>query len=66
MVVGEDNKVAQYTLTTNGMQGQNWVVEGGLRPGDRVIVLGVDKVRAGMAVRVVPAPLPAPAIAAGA
>jgi membrane fusion protein (multidrug efflux system) len=66
MVVGADNKVAQCVLTTHGMQGQDWVVEGGLRPGDRVIVLGVDKVRPGMAVRVVPARLPASVIAAGA
>jgi membrane fusion protein, multidrug efflux system len=66
MVVGADNKVAQCVLTTHGMQGQDWVVEGGLRPGDRVIVLGVDKVRPGMVVRVVPARLPAPVIAAGA
>ena len=55
MVVSVDNKVTPHTLTTTGMQGQNWVVEGGLQPGDRVIVRGVDKVRPGMAVKVVSA-----------
>ncbi|TCW82035.1 efflux transporter periplasmic adaptor subunit [Burkholderia sp. SRS-46] len=57
LVVGADNKVAPHPLTTTGMQGQNWVVEGGLQPGDRVIVQGVDKVRPGATVKAVPATL---------
>jgi len=67
LVVGADNKVASHTLTTTGMQGQNWVVEGGLQPGDRVIVQGIDKVRPGTTVKTVPARLaPAPDAASGA
>ncbi|CAN0623201.1 multidrug efflux pump membrane fusion lipoprotein AcrA [Burkholderia multivorans] len=67
LVVGADNKVAPRTLTTTGMQGQNWIVEGGLQPGDRVIVQGVDKVRPGATVKTVPAKLaPAPDAASGA
>ncbi|KDB08507.1 efflux transporter, RND family, MFP subunit [Burkholderia sp. lig30] len=67
LVVGADNKVAPRTLTTTGMQGQNWIVEGGLQPGDRVIVQGIDKVRPGATVKTVPAKLaPAPDAASGA
>ncbi|SPB14969.1 RND family efflux transporter MFP subunit [Caballeronia novacaledonica] len=67
MVVGKDNKVAMRPLVTSGTHGQNWVVESGLNPGDRVIVEGIDKARPGMDVKAVPAHLPeAPASAAGA
>ncbi|MGN4155625.1 efflux transporter periplasmic adaptor subunit, partial [Burkholderia gladioli] len=38
--------------------GQNWIVEGGLQPGDRVIVQGVGKVQPGMTVKPVAAQLP--------
>ncbi|CAN0623196.1 multidrug efflux pump membrane fusion lipoprotein AcrA [Burkholderia multivorans] len=65
LVVGADNKVAPRTLTATGMQGQNWIVEGGLQPGDRVIVQGVDKVRPGATVKTVPARLAPASAAAG-
>ncbi|MDR5731179.1 efflux RND transporter periplasmic adaptor subunit [Caballeronia sp. LZ025] len=61
LVVGDDNKVALRQLVTSGTYGQNWVVESGLKAGDRVIVQGVDKVRPGAEVKVVPAQLPATA-----
>src|SRR3954467_7573823 len=38
LVVGADNKVALRQLVTSGTYGSNWVVENGLKPGDRVIV----------------------------
>ncbi|KVN37358.1 hemolysin D [Burkholderia stagnalis] len=67
LVVGADNKVAPHQLTTAGMQGQDWVVEGGLQAGDRVIVQGIDKVRPGATVKAVPATLAqAPGAASGA
>ncbi|OXI14572.1 efflux transporter periplasmic adaptor subunit, partial [Burkholderia sp. AU16482] len=47
MVVNASNKVEPRPLKTTGMQGQNWIVEGGLQAGDHVIVQGVDKVRPG-------------------
>ena len=66
LVVGADNKVVPHQLTTSGTQGQDWIVEGGLQAGDRVIVQGVDKVRPGATVKAVPATLAqAPAAAAG-
>ncbi|MCA8044890.1 efflux transporter periplasmic adaptor subunit, partial [Burkholderia seminalis] len=58
-------------LKTTGMQGQNWIVEGGLQAGDHVIVQGGEKVRPGATVKTVeaqlaPAPDAASAVAAGA
>ncbi|KAF1026467.1 MAG: Multidrug resistance protein MexA [Burkholderia plantarii] len=58
-VVGADNKVAVRVLTTTGIRGQNWIVEGGLNAGDRVIVQGVLKVQPGATVKAVDAQLPA-------
>ncbi|SAK41347.1 HlyD family secretion protein [Caballeronia pedi] len=58
MVVDKDNKAALRPLVTSGTHGQNWVVDGGLKAGDRVIVEGIDKVRPGMEVKAVPAHLP--------
>ncbi|ONU93549.1 efflux RND transporter periplasmic adaptor subunit, partial [Burkholderia cenocepacia] len=67
MVVNASNKVEPRPLKTTGMQGQNWVVEGGLQAGDHVIVQGVDKVRPGATVKTVPAQLaPAADAASGA
>ncbi|CAB3774226.1 hypothetical protein GQ57_08390 [Burkholderia sp. MSh2] len=57
LVVNASNKVEPRPLKTVGMQGQNWVVEGGLEAGDHVIVQGVDKVRPGVTVKTVPAQL---------
>ncbi|WP_176050221.1 efflux RND transporter periplasmic adaptor subunit [Burkholderia sp. BCC1644] len=67
MVVNASNKVEPRPLKTSGMQGPNWVVEGGLQAGDHVIVQGVDKVRPGATVKTVPAQLaPAADAASGA
>jgi membrane fusion protein (multidrug efflux system) len=56
-VVGADNAVAARPLATAGMRGRDWIVEGGLQAGDRVIVEGIDKVRPGAIVKAVPAQL---------
>jgi membrane fusion protein (multidrug efflux system) len=53
LVVGADNKVAQRTLQVQNMLGDAWVVTGGLRAGERVIVSGVQKVQPGMLVQAV-------------
>ncbi|MDN7639278.1 efflux RND transporter periplasmic adaptor subunit, partial [Burkholderia cepacia] len=67
MVVNASNKVEPRPLKTTGMQGPNWVVEGGLQAGDHVIVQGADKVRPGATVKTVPAQLaPAADAASGA
>ena len=59
LVVGPDNKVAQVQLVTSGTNGSNWVVESGLKAGDRVIVHGTEKVKPGMTVKAVEAQLAA-------
>src|SRR3546814_6967120 len=59
LVVGPDNKVELRPLSTGRTQGSNWIVNSGLKPGDKVIVAGVQKVRPGMTVKPVEQP-PAP------
>jgi membrane fusion protein (multidrug efflux system) len=51
LVVGADNKVALRTIQASRTSGTNWVVDGGLTDGERVIVSGVQKVQPGMVVR---------------
>lgn len=57
MIVGQDGKVAQTVLTTAGTRGTDWVVTGGIKPGDRLIVQGAHKVSPGIEVAPVPAQL---------
>ena len=59
LVVGDDNKVVLRQLVTLGTYGSNWVVESGLKAGDRVIVQGTDKAHPGQQVKAVAAQLPA-------
>jgi membrane fusion protein (multidrug efflux system) len=58
-VVGLDNKVIIRTVTVADRVGSDWVISDGLKPGDKVIAEGVQKVRSGSAVN--PKPYPAPA-----
>jgi membrane fusion protein (multidrug efflux system) len=48
--VGPDNKVVVRGIVTSDRVGDRWVVERGLKPGDRVIVEGLQKVRPGAVV----------------
>ncbi|CAM3521254.1 efflux transporter periplasmic adaptor subunit [Rouxiella silvae] len=50
MVVGADNKVELRTVTTTQAIGDKWVVTDGLKPGDKVIVTGLQKVKPGVQV----------------
>jgi membrane fusion protein (multidrug efflux system) len=54
MTVGSSNVVELRAITTAERVGENWIVEQGLKPGDRVIVEGQLKVRPGA--RVTPRP----------
>ena len=49
-VVGADNKVTIKVVKTGPLDGSMWVIEEGLKPGDRVIVEGLQRVRSGMTV----------------
>jgi membrane fusion protein (multidrug efflux system) len=55
LVVGADDKVAQRRLQTHGMTRTGWIVTGALAAGDRVIVEGLQKVKAGVTAKAVPA-----------
>ncbi|MDR5764300.1 MULTISPECIES: efflux RND transporter periplasmic adaptor subunit [unclassified Caballeronia] len=60
LVVNKDNKVELRQLVTGSTFGNNWVVDSGLNPGDRVIVNGVEKAKPGMQVKPVDAKFPYP------
>jgi membrane fusion protein (multidrug efflux system) len=47
LVVGAGNKLEQRTLQTDRVVGDQWLVVGGIKPGDRVVVSGVQKAHPG-------------------
>jgi len=49
-IVKDDNTVGRRSLTLSGTVGQDWLVQAGMKDGDKVIVEGLLKVRAGAAV----------------
>jgi membrane fusion protein (multidrug efflux system) len=55
LVVGPDSKVELREVQVSRTVGDQWLVEGGLADGDRVIVEGLQKVKPGMAVKAVDA-----------
>jgi membrane fusion protein (multidrug efflux system) len=63
LVVGADNKVTVRTIQATRTSGADWVVEGGLNDGEKVIVAGVQKARPGATVQAVEASAPAPVAA---
>jgi membrane fusion protein (multidrug efflux system) len=58
-VVGPDNKVSIRTVKVAELTGSMWIIEDGLKPGERVVAEGVQKVHAGGLVN------PKPFVAAG-
>jgi membrane fusion protein (multidrug efflux system) len=64
LVVGEGNKAELRRLALGRAVGNQWLVADGLKPGDRLIVEGLQRVRPGQAVTPVPAGKAAPAAAA--
>jgi membrane fusion protein (multidrug efflux system) len=57
LVVGAKGKAELRDLTLGQTVGDQWLVTAGLRPGDRLIVEGLLRAKAGQAVRTVPAKL---------
>jgi len=53
LIVDANDTVQQRMLTIDRAVGNQWLVSSGLRPGDRVIVEGLQKVRPGVSVTVV-------------
>ncbi len=54
LIVDAEEKVQPRRLTTDRAIGDTWLISSGLAQGDRVIVEGIQKVRPGMTVKVVP------------
>lgn len=52
--VVEDGKVAIRRLVTHRTQGQDWIVEEGLKPGEKVVIEGLQRIRPGVPVQIVP------------
>ncbi|AAO57754.1 efflux transporter periplasmic adaptor subunit [Pseudomonas syringae pv. tomato] len=74
MIVNQDNKVELRTLVANRTVGSDWLIEDGLKEGDRVITEGLQYVKPGAEVKAAeatnvkganPAPAPATEKAAG-
>ena len=61
LVVGEGGKAEVRTIVADRVVENSWLVSKGLKAGDQVIVSGIQKVRPGSPVRVVPAPAGGPA-----
>jgi membrane fusion protein (multidrug efflux system) len=62
LTVGDDNKVSMQRIRVSRQVGQNWVVEEGLKGGERLIVQGLQNARPGATVETVQAQAdPAPA-----
>jgi len=54
MVVGAEEKVEPRVITVARTVGDSWLVSGGLKAGDRVILEGIQKARPGTPVKAVP------------
>jgi len=46
-VVGQDNKISIRTVKVGERTGDKWIIEEGLKPGERVVAEGLQKVHAG-------------------
>jgi membrane fusion protein, multidrug efflux system len=69
MVVGANNKVEARILKTARTLGTQWLIDGGLQPGDRVVVEGLQRANPGATVQPIEASAPpaaTPATAAAA
>ena len=53
-VVGSDNRVAMRPVQAGERMGTMWVIQGGLKPGDRVVVEGQQSLHPGMPVQTKP------------
>lgn len=51
MVIGADGKLQPRVITTSRTIGQNWLVTGGLKPGDKVVVEGAQNLQPGTPVK---------------
>jgi membrane fusion protein (multidrug efflux system) len=50
-VIGSDNKATQRAVKVGGSVGSDVLVQEGIKPGDRIVVEGLQKVREGATVK---------------
>jgi membrane fusion protein (multidrug efflux system) len=50
-VLGDSNKVSARPVAATAWQGTQWIIDSGLRPGDKVVVDGIQKIRPDTPVR---------------
>jgi len=62
-IIDASNKVAFRNVKVGQRVGSDWVIEDGVKPGERVVVEGLQRIRDGMTVEAKPAP-PVPTAAA--
>jgi membrane fusion protein (multidrug efflux system) len=62
MLVEQGNKVAERVVTADRAIGSEWLITSGLKPGDRVVLDGLQKVKPGGEVK--PVPVESPEVAA--
>jgi membrane fusion protein, multidrug efflux system len=65
MVVGAKDVVESRPIQVGELEGDSWVVQGGLQPGERVIVDGLQKAMPGKPVKAVVASATPPATPPG-
>ncbi|MGD0281749.1 MAG: efflux RND transporter periplasmic adaptor subunit [Dissulfurispiraceae bacterium] len=53
-VLGADNRIDIRTVRTGDIAGPLWIIDEGLKPGERIVVEGVQKVKQGIAVTAKP------------
>jgi membrane fusion protein (multidrug efflux system) len=58
-VVGSDHKVSMRAVKPGETVGTNWVIDSGLKPGEQVVVEGLQKLKDGTLVTPKPANLSA-------
>jgi membrane fusion protein (multidrug efflux system) len=49
-VVGNDNRIEIRTIKLGDHSGQMWIVDDGLKPGESVVVEGIQRVKSGVLV----------------
>ena len=59
-VLDKDNKVEVRAVETGPRIGGDWLIEKGVKPGDRLVLAGIQRLRAGMQVE--PEPVAEPSL----
>ena len=58
LTVDEQMRVAEQTVQLGAVQNNRWIVTGGLKPGDRIVIEGLQHARPGDKVQIDDTPLP--------